>query len=122
MRKVAVAGVGQLPFKAGYRDKSYLALAYEATKRALDDAGLLPQDVGAVVYAIYSEPLLRQGFPDIFIHDYLGLQGKTAVKVAASESTGGHGLYAAFSQIASGMADIVLLLSVQKVSDLYDFH
>jgi acetyl-CoA acetyltransferase len=40
--------------------------------------------------------------------------------VAAAEATGGHGLYTAFSQIVSGMADIVLLVSVQKVSDLYN--
>ncbi len=121
MRRVAVVGVGQLPFQARYFDKSYLALAHEATKKALDDAGLSHEDVNSVVYAIYSEPLLRQGFPDIFLQDYLGLQGKVAIKVAAAEATGGHGIYAAFSQIASGMADIVLLLAVQKVSDLYDF-
>ncbi len=122
MGKAAVAGVGQLPFKARYADKTYFSLAFEAVKQALDDAGLSPKDVGSVVYAIYSEPLLRQGFPDIFLHDYLGMQGKTGLKVAAAEATGGHGIYAAVSQIASGMADCVLLLAVQKVSDLYDFH
>jgi acetyl-CoA C-acetyltransferase len=52
MRKVGIVGVGQLPFKSRYADKSFLALALEATKKALDDAKISKEDVDEVVYSI----------------------------------------------------------------------
>ncbi len=38
MRKVAIIGVGIVPFRARYLDKIYFELAYDATKFAMDDA------------------------------------------------------------------------------------
>ena len=48
MKRVAVVGVGQLPFQSRYADKTYLSLAYEATSRALLDAKLTVRDLDAV--------------------------------------------------------------------------
>ena len=122
MRRVAVVGVGQLPYRSRYADKTYLALAYEATKRALLDAKLETKDVDAVTYGIYCPVYLRQEQPDIFLQDYLGMQGKPSLRVSAGAATGGCAVYAAYNQVASGMADIVLLLAVQKASDPFDFY
>jgi len=121
MRKVAAVGVGQLPFRARYGDKTYLALAYEATKRALEDAKLEIKDLDAVTYAIYCPVYMRQEQPDIFLQDYLGMNGKPSLRISAGAATGGCAMYASFNQVASGLADIVLLVAVQKASDPFDF-
>ncbi len=122
MKKVAVVGVGQLPFRSRYADSSYQSLAFEATKKALDDAGLAIKDIEAVIYSIYCPLMMRQEQPDIFLQDYLGLQGKPSLRVSSGANTGGCSMYAAFSQVISGMADVVLLLGVQKGSDFYSFE
>ena len=122
MKRVAVVGVGQLPFQSRYADKTYLSLAYEATSRVLLDAKLTVRDLDAVTYAIYCPVYLRQEQPDIFLQDYLGLNGKPSLRVSAGAATGGCAIYAAYNQVASGMADVVLLLAVQKASDPFDFY
>ena len=122
MERVAVVGVGQVPFKRAHREKTYYALAFEATQRALASSGLSPRDLDAVVYSIYFELMIRQGMPDIFINDYLGLQGIKGLKVAAGAASGGHAIHAAYMQIAAGMSDTVLVVGVQKVSDLCDLE
>lgn len=120
MRKVAVVGVGQLPFRSRYPDKLYIELAYEATKRALEDARISIQDIDSAVYSVYCEIMMRQQIADCQIHDYIGLSGKTGLRVAAGASTGGHAMRVAFAEVASGMSDVVLLLGVQKGSDVID--
>lgn len=121
MRKVGIVGVGQLPFKSRYVDKTYRALAFEATKRALSDAGLRVADVDAVVYAIFNEIMMRQQMGELYLHDYLGMAGKPCLRVSAGGATGGHALRVAFGQIASGLSDIVLVLGIQKGNDFYHF-
>ena len=58
MKKVGIVGIGQLPFKSRYADKSFLALALEATKKALDDAKVSKEDIDAVIYSIYCAPFI----------------------------------------------------------------
>lgn len=122
MRKVAIVGVGQLPFKSRYIDKTYRSLAFEATKKVLSDAGLTPQDIDSVVYAIYCDLMMRQQMPDIYVHDYIGMNGKGSLRISAGAATGGHALRGGFLEVASGMSDVVLVLGVQKGMDFYDFN
>jgi acetyl-CoA C-acetyltransferase len=122
MRKVAIVGVGQLPFRSRYPDKSYLRMAMEVSKKALEDAGLSPKDIDGAVYPIPCEIMLRQQFPEVWLQDYLGLHGKPMLKVTALAATSGHGVYAAFAWIASGLIDIVLLVAPGKGNDCYDFE
>jgi acetyl-CoA acetyltransferase len=121
MRKVGIVGVGQLPFKSRYAEKSFLALALEATKKALDDAKISKEDVDEVVYSIYCELMLRQQIPEVLVQEYLGMHGKPSIRLASGAATGLYSLYAAFAQVASGLADIVLLVGTQKGGDFYDF-
>ncbi len=110
-----------MPFKSKYAEKTYLAMIWEATKKALDDCRLSATDIDGVVYAVFSEPMLRQQIPDIRICEYLGMGGKPGLRVCSAGATGGHGISAAYMQVASGLSDIVLLVAVQKGSDFYDF-
>jgi acetyl-CoA C-acetyltransferase len=122
MRKVAVVGIGQLPFRSRYPDKSYLRMAMEVSKKALHDAGLSPKDVDGAVYPLPCEIMLRQQFAELWLQDYLGLQGKPMLKVTALAATSGHGIFAAFNWIASGMADIILVVVPGRGNDVYDFE
>jgi acetyl-CoA C-acetyltransferase len=117
-RRVAVVGIGQLPFKTRYPDLNYQELAYEAAALAFADAGIGPSDVTGAIYAIYSDLLLRQQTPETMIHEYLGLLGKPALRITAGASTGAYALRAAYAEIAAGLADVILLVGVQKSGDL----
>lgn len=122
MPKVGIVGIGQLPFKSKYADKSYPALALEATKKALEDAKLTRDDINAVVYSIYCELMLRQQIPEPIVHEYIGMSGKPSMRIASGAATEIYSLYAAYMQVASGLSDVTLLVGVQKGGDFYDFN
>jgi len=118
MRDVAIIGVGELPFRTRYAEYDYRELSFLATREALSDAGINIKSVDSAVYAIYSDMLMRQQSSDCMVHDYLGLRGKSGLRVSAGASTGAYALRAAYADVASGLSDIVLLLGVQKSADL----
>src|SRR4030042_1634969 len=49
-RRVAIVGVGLTRCSSWRKDVAYPELVYEATSAALQDAGITPNDVNAVVY------------------------------------------------------------------------
>jgi acetyl-CoA C-acetyltransferase len=120
VRRVAVVGVGQMPFRSRYPSHRFDELAMVAAKRALGDAGLRPGDITSAVYSVYSELLIRQGTPDVMIHDYLGLNGKPGHRVTAGAASGGYAVKTGWADIASGLSDVVLCLGVQKALDVDD--
>lgn len=122
MRKVAIVGLGQLPMKSRYPDKLYTELAFEATKLALEDAGITNRDVDSAIYSIYNESMMLQSMSDAMVHEYLGLKDKRHSRVVAGASTGGHAIKAGFVEVASGYADLTLIVAMQKGSDLIDLE
>ncbi|HEX4922643.1 MAG TPA: thiolase family protein, partial [Bdellovibrionales bacterium] len=60
--------------------------------------------------------------PDLYVHDYLGLGGKPAMRVNTGGATGAAAIRAGFMEIASGQSDINLVLGVEKCSDCYDYN
>jgi len=117
MRDVFVAGVGRVPFRSRY-DLNYQELALEAAALAMDDAGAVRDDIDSVTYSIYNDLLLRQGTPDVMLHEYLGFNGKPAQRVTQGAATGGYAMKSAYADIASGLSDVVLVLAVQKALDV----
>jgi acetyl-CoA acetyltransferase len=122
MRKVAVVGIGTLPWRSRYDDKSFRALAFDAAKKAFEHAKLTPKEVDNVVYSIYCETMLRQQIPTPLLQDYLGVQGASSLRVPAGAAGAGYALSAAFGQVASGMSDLTLYVGVQKGQDFYCFE
>jgi len=49
---VAAIGTGQTEFKRHHSDKTYVELAQSAAKTALEDAGLHPDEIEAVVFSM----------------------------------------------------------------------
>lgn len=121
MKKVGIVGIGTLPWRSRYADKSFRALALEATKKAIEDAKVKPQDIDNVVYSIYCETMLRQQIPTPLLQDYIGLQGASSLRVPAGAAGEGYALSAAYAEVASGMSDLTLYLAVQKGQDFFSF-
>jgi len=119
MRKVAVVGVGTVPWRSHYEDKTWLALGFEAAKNALEDAHLAKEDIDLAIYSCFCELMLRQQIMSYIIHEYLGLQAKPSLRTNAAGAADIASLYAGFCEVASGMSDIVLILAIQKGGDLY---
>ena len=122
MKKVGVVGIGALPFKMRYPEKSYLALTFEAAKKALDDCGLTMKDVDEVLYTWQCDFQTRQSNVEVMMQDYIGAQGKPSLDICAAAASDGHALHQAYCQIASGMSDVVMVLGCGKGSDLYSFE
>ena len=122
MRRVAIVGVGSTKFKARWIDKTYYELAFDAAKMAMTDAGISRLDVDCAVYGIYNDLFQRQYQPDAFVHDYLGLGLKPMVRVNAGGATGGAALRIGYSEVASGLYDICLVLGVEKCADCYNYE
>jgi acetyl-CoA C-acetyltransferase len=115
MRRVAIVGTGIA--KYGYRSDANLAeIAYEAIKEALDDAKIAPEDIDSYVVGNVgtwsSEPL-----PAVVIGEYSGLVPKNGIRVEAACATGMAAARTAYHMIASGDADIVLVIGVEKMNE-----
>jgi acetyl-CoA acetyltransferase len=119
MRKVAIVGVGTIPWRSRYEDKTWLELGFQATKNALDDAHLAKDDIDMAIYSTFCELMVRQQIMCYIIHEYLGLQAKPSLRPNAAGAADIASLYTGFCEVASGMSDIVLVLALQKGSDLY---
>lgn len=122
MRKVAVVGIGTVPWQSRNADKTFRALGLQAAKRAFEHAKISKKDVDNVVYSIYCEVMIRQQIPSILMQDYLGFQGLPSLRVEAGAAGEGYALSAAYAQIASGLSDITLFVALQKGGDFYDFQ
>ncbi|MFZ8822678.1 MAG: thiolase domain-containing protein [Desulfurococcales archaeon] len=115
MRKIAIVGTGIA--KYGYRAEATLAeIAYEAIKEALDEARIGSEDIDSFIVGNVgswsSEPL-----PAVLIGEYAGLVPKNGIRVEAACATGLAATRTAYNMIASGEADIVLVIGVEKMNE-----
>lgn len=115
-RKVGIIGVGMSKF--GKRsDVGIRELAWESIKEALEDAGLTQRDIqvsviGSTAYRgseIYPAPP---------VSEYSGLVGKSPLRVEAACTTGSAAAFTAINIIGSGMADIVLAVGFDKMTEV----
>lgn len=113
-RAVAVIGFGQT--KHGRRnDVNYQELVYEAVKAALEDAGISPEDIEAVVSGSMPAPMGGVNAPHLYWSDAMAAFGKPLIRVATCGSTGMSIAHMAFYHVASGMFDVVLAVGAEKM-------
>jgi acetyl-CoA C-acetyltransferase len=117
MKKVAIIGVGHGKF--GVRsDASLRELAFEAIKACLDDAGLSLKEVDGMVTGIAGDEFSFSLQPSAQIHDYIGFQPKPNFRVEGACATGSVALRTGWMSIASGLADIMLVVGVEKMTEV----
>ncbi len=117
MRKVAVVGIGHGKF--GVRsDASLRELAFEAVKACLDDAGIPLKEVDSMVTGIAGDEFAFGLQPSAQVHDYIGFHPKPNFRVEGACATGSIALITGYMNVASGLADLVLVIGVEKMTEV----
>jgi acetyl-CoA C-acetyltransferase len=117
MRKVAVVGIGHGKF--GVRsDASLRELAFEAVKACLDDAGISLKEVDSMVTGIAGDEFAFGLQPSAQVHDYIGFHPKPNFRVEGACATGSIALITGYMNVASGLADLVLVIGVEKMTEV----
>ncbi len=117
MRKVAVVGIGHGKF--GVRsDASLRELTFEAVKACLDDAGIPLKEVDSMVTGIAGDEFALGLQPSAQVHDYIGFHPKPNFRVEGACATGSIALRTGIMNVASGLADVVLVVGVEKMTEV----
>ena len=115
MRDVAIIGVGQT--KVGeHWDVSLRHLALEALQAAMADAGVAQVDA-LYVGNMLSGELAGQEHLGALVADFAGLRGVEAIKIEAACGSGAAALRMGYVAVAGGLADIVVIVGVEKMTD-----
>ncbi len=115
MRDVAIIGVGQT--KVGeHWDVGLRHLALEALQAAMADAHVTRADA-LYVGNMLSGELTGQEHLGALVADFAGLRGIEAVKIEAACSSGAAALRMGYIAVAGGMADIIFVVGVEKMTD-----
>src|SRR4030042_2710369 len=117
MRKVAIVGIGHGKF--GIRsDASLRELTFEAVKACLDDAGVPLKEVESMVTGIAGDEFSIALQPSAQVHDYIGFDPKPTFRVEGACATGSMALRTGWMNVASGLADLVLVVGVEKMTEV----
>jgi acetyl-CoA C-acetyltransferase len=115
MTGVAVIGAGHSVFGTR-RDVNIPELCWESMKPALEKANLEPRDIDFFVVGnlgIWSSEL---AVPSIMA-EYADLAPKGSMRVEAACATGSAAVRVGYTAIKSGLADIVLVLGIEKMQE-----
>jgi acetyl-CoA C-acetyltransferase len=117
MKKVAIVGIGHGKF--GVRsDASLRELSFEAVKACLDDAGVTLKEVESMVTGIAGDEFSIALQPSAQVHDYIGFHPKPNFRVEGACATGSMALRTGWMNVASGLADLVLVVGVEKMTEV----
>jgi acetyl-CoA C-acetyltransferase len=122
MREVAVIGVGETAFGELW-DKSFRDLGIEAGLKAIEDAGIAKQDLDAIyVGNMGAGKFIDQEHVSALVADYAGLadQHLPTVRVEGGGACGAIAILQAYTAIASGLHDIVVVGGAEKMTDVAD--
>ncbi|MEM2727049.1 MAG: thiolase domain-containing protein [Archaeoglobaceae archaeon] len=115
MVEAAVIGVGHSTFGTR-RDVNIPELCWESMKPAFENANLEPKDIDFFVVGnlgIWSSEL---AIPSIMA-EYADLAPKGSMRVEAACATGSAAIRVGYTAIKSGLADLVLVLGVEKMQE-----
>ncbi|MBN1564460.1 MAG: thiolase domain-containing protein [Anaerolineae bacterium] len=119
MRDVSIIGVGQVPV-AEHWSANLRQLAVGAIQAALTDAALNggEQPIDAVIVAnALGANLSAQNHVGTLVADAAGFHGVEAVRIEAADASGGMALRHGYMMVASGLAETVLVVGVEKATE-----
>jgi len=116
MRRVAVVGTGQTRHAKAREDVSQPELVREAATAALEDAGIGPDGIDAVVLS-NMELFEGRALPELWVGEGAFAAGKPCLKVATGGTSGTSACIAGFHLAASGLFDLVLVAGFEKHSE-----
>jgi len=116
MRDVAIIGTGMMKWGELW-EKSLRDLAVEAALLCFEDAGT--DRIDAMTVGSMSSGLFNgQEHLASLVPDYLGRPLTPSIRVESACASGGLAVRTAFVEVASGMADYVLAVGVEKMNDV----
>jgi len=116
MGEVAVIGIGLVEFGELW-ETSLRRMWTRAATAALEDAGVDAVDlitVGCMAPGLFT----GQEHLASLLADELGMAGVPAARLESACASGGLAVRAGFAEIASGLADVVLVTGVEKMTDV----
>ena len=116
MRDVAIIGVGQVEVGEHW-DTSLRHMALGAVQAAMTDAGVAQADA-LYVGNMLSGELAGQEHLGALVADFAGLRGIEAVKIEAACGSGAAALRMGYVAVAGGLADVVIVAGVEKMTDV----
>jgi len=116
MSQAAVIGTGQTRHARQRNDVSQPELVREAARRALEDAGIGPADVGAVIIS-NMELFEGRALPELWVGEGAFATGKPCMKIATGGTSGTSACIAGYHQVASDLFEIVLVVGFEKHSE-----
>ncbi len=115
MREVCIIGIGQTPIGEQW-ELSLRQMAVQALKAAAADAGIESPDA-LFVGNMLAPRLNDQAHLGALVADYAGWRGIEASTVEAACASGGAAMQAGVRAVASGMADIVAVCGLEKMTE-----
>ncbi len=115
-KAVGIVGVGQT--KHGNRsDATYPDMIREGVMAVLEDAGLEPDDLDAIVYG--SMPSMMEGIAmnHLYFADAMRAVGKPFLRTETCGTTGISLAMTAYYYVASGYADVVMVVGSEKMHE-----
>lgn len=116
MNRVAIIGTGQTKLARRRGDVSQPEMVREAAARALEDAGIEPSDLEAIIIS-NMELFEGRALPELWVGEGAFAAGKPCFKVATGGTSGTSSCIAAFHQVASGVFDLALVVGFEKHSE-----
>jgi acetyl-CoA C-acetyltransferase len=120
LRDVAIVGTGQTRYTTARNEETYDELIFQAARLALDDAGVTPNEVDAVVLSIAPEALFGIDHPENWVVGAGAAIDKPMMRISTGGATGGSAAQAGFFHVASGLFDTVLVVGAEKQGDTDD--
>jgi acetyl-CoA acetyltransferase len=111
MREVCVIGTGLIPF-GKYPDKTLAEIGWPAVKEAIVESGIPPKSIDAV----YCGTALGGMLAGQRIMKTLGLTGMPIINIENACSSSSSALAEAWTAVASGRHDVVLVIGVEKLT------
>ena len=115
MRKVAVVGAGMTLFRRRLQETGK-ELSFEAARMALDQAGIEINEVGAVIHGTAPDAFDGVHMKGEYLADGSGGARKRYMRVFTGGGTGVFSAIAGWWHVASGLADVALVVNEEKMS------
>jgi acetyl-CoA C-acetyltransferase len=116
MRQVAVAGIGKTPFGA-FADLDLRALAAQSARKCLESAAARPEQVEAFYLGNFAGPsFIGQSHLAPHVAASIGITGVPCTRFEAACASSGAAFFHAWSAVAAGAYDVVLVTGVEKMT------
>ena len=116
MRSVAVIGIGKTAFGA-FADRDLRSLAVEAGQKCLADANVSASQIEAFYLGNFAGPsFVGQNHLAPYIAGAMGIEGVPCTRMEAACASSGSAFFHAFSAVAAGLYDLVLVGGVEKMT------